>query len=656
MSTLTTTSPAAVRHDPVCGRNATDAAATRHLTARWLALALFALGAASVAAILMVLVRMPVLQGFFDAPRVFPRLLVVHVDLATIAWFLTAAAAFATAASGGGLAGIARAGWAVVAAGVAVLVAAPVVDPAQPVLSNYVPAFDSAPFFAALAAIATGVSLTLVRALVAGPGPGPSRMAPWRDAARAAMLPLAAILLATLLALPVLGGAPDRGGALEAFFWPIGHAAQFFHLVWLLAAWQFLATEAGIGASVRTYRAALAATVLPAFAIPVVLVAAGPGSAGARAACTLVMAWGSWPGALLLGAAIVRRIRARARGMPAFAPFALAASAGLFATGLVLGAAIRGDSAMVPAHYHGTIGAITVAFMAAFYRLAAVGDAATGTDRGAMLQLGGYAAGLALFVAGLGWAGVLGATRKGSVASGALAEGGPALLVAAGAALGVLSAIAFVALMVRRLRGSGSGGGGSPGPHEPRRPPSRDHRLRAIVVATLAIGTVGALIAWWPAEEAPTRADARHTADPRRDPAGHAAAARRAEVADRFQQAVIMLHARRYDHALTALHRVLELEPAMPEAHVNMGFALIGLERHAAARDFFEAATALRAGQVNAYYGLALAHEALGDRASAIGAMRTFVHLAPKDDPALRKANAALWEWESARDAARSPG
>jgi hypothetical protein len=37
-------------------------------------------------------------------------------------------------------------------------------------------------------------------------------------------------------------------------------------------------------------------------------------------------------------------------------------------------------------------------------------------------------------------------------------------------------------------------------------------------------------------------------------------------------------------HAITALHRVLELAPQLPEAHVNMGFALLGLQQAEPAR------------------------------------------------------------------------
>lgn len=137
-------------------------------------------------------------------------------------------------------------------------------------------------------------------------------------------------------------------------------------------------------------------------------------------------------------------------------------------------------------------------------------------------------------------------------------------------------------------------------------------------------------------------------ADPRREPARHAQQARDAETRRRFDEAVLMLHARQYEHAATALHRVLELAPQLPEAHVNMGFAMLGLGRTRASRDFFEAATALRADQANAYYGLALAWEAEGDLAMARGAMRSYLHLARDAGPAhQRKARAALWEWES---------
>lgn len=173
-------------------------------------------------------------------------------------------------------------------------------------------------------------------------------------------------------------------------------------------------------------------------------------------------------------------------------------------------------------------------------------------------------------------------------------------------------------------------------------------RLLLLALAVFAAGGIG--FVWSARFVTPGKPAALSAppADPNRDSALHARQARTAEIDARFKQAVAMLHAKQYEHAATALHRVLELAPGMPEAHVNMGFALIGLKRYAAARDFFEAAIDLHPAQINAYYGLAEALEGLNDLEGALGAMRSYVHRSRPDDPYLRKARAALWEWELA--------
>ena len=114
-----------------------------------------------------------------------------------------------------------------------------------------------------------------------------------------------------------------------------------------------------------------------------------------------------------------------------------------------------------------------------------------------------------------------------------------------------------------------------------------------------------------------------------------------------FQQAVTLLQHGEYDYAVQGFHEVLKIAPDMPEAHANMGFALLGLEEFEAALSFFDTATNLRPGQGNAYYGLAVAHEGLGEMPQAIAAMRAYIHVADTDEQYRRKAEAAIWEWES---------
>ena len=79
-----------------------------------------------------------------------------------------------------------------------------------------------------------------------------------------------------------------------------------------------------------------------------------------------------------------------------------------------------------------------------------------------------------------------------------------------------------------------------------------------------------------------------------------------------------------------------------------MGFALIGLQQWRAAHDFFLSAVELNPEQANAYYGLAMALEGLGELRGAMGAMRTYIHRSSKDEPEayIARARAALWTWE----------
>lgn len=175
---------------------------------------------------------------------------------------------------------------------------------------------------------------------------------------------------------------------------------------------------------------------------------------------------------------------------------------------------------------------------------------------------------------------------------------------------------------------------------------SLDVRRPAMLVTIATVLVLGAALAWWP--EAARWASSPFEAGIRTDGrAEHAEKQRQIEIRSRFDQGVVMLHAKQYEHAITAFHRVLELAPQLPEAHANMGFALLGKERFAAARDFFESATSLRHDQINGYYGLAIALKGLDDLPGALGAMRVYLHRAPADDPFRPKARALVSEWAS---------
>lgn len=115
-----------------------------------------------------------------------------------------------------------------------------------------------------------------------------------------------------------------------------------------------------------------------------------------------------------------------------------------------------------------------------------------------------------------------------------------------------------------------------------------------------------------------------------------------------FSAAVDHMQAERYQQALNLWHKALLLAPDIPEIKVNMGFSLYELGEYAPARDAFISAMEQNAYQANAYYGLAITSEKMGDLEGALGAMRSYIHLAAVggDDRFIRRARSALWEWE----------
>lgn len=99
--------------------------------------------------------------------------------------------------------------------------------------------------------------------------------------------------------------------------------------------------------------------------------------------------------------------------------------------------------------------------------------------------------------------------------------------------------------------------------------------------------------------------------------------------------------------AVQAFETARKANPHAPEVYANLGFAYLELNQPAASRAVFERASAIAPMQVNVYFGLAEALDALGDTEGAMGAMRTYLHLAPDNDPFRRRAMSALWEWET---------
>lgn len=610
---------------------------SRPPVAGWLLLALTALALSTLCAVLLVAARAPLPGGLAPVGELFGRALVLHVTFAVVVWFLSCAAGFWTLAAGVP-AGVWR--WAAVGlsgVGLAAMVTPLFSGAAKPILANYVPVLDHPIFLAGLILFVAGVALGGALA-IGGVWRELKQGQVWRLGALLSMI-AAGFALGALVASIAQAGLPATPDGFEAIAWGPGHLLQFVHVLILMSVWTMLG-EHVLGEPVAPRRwlvALFALAALPVLAAPVIYVSYPLGGIEFHRAFTLLMAWSCWPAAALLALCVLFRLARSPRAVTSSPEkAALLLSIVLFLLGCVLGAMIHNDSTMVPAHYHGTVGAVTLAYMALGYRLLPAFGVSNAADVMVRRQLMLYGAGLIILALALAWSGWLGVPRK-TLHVDVIVQY-PAYFAAMGlAALGGLLAIGGAAFYIVNIMSSLRGRARTTSGRA-----RRDVRLPALGLTLVLTLATGLLIAYWPNEFGTvTSGNAKQG-----DFEAHATSKRKEEIDREFAEGARLLSAREYQAAASALHRVLELAPEMPEAHVNMGFAMIGMAQHAMARDFFEAAISLRTTQMNAYYGLAVALEGIGDLEGALGAMRTYVHRSNPEDPFVRKANAAIWEWE----------
>lgn len=342
----------------------------------WLALALMALLLGGALSIVLIVSRAPGITRLFDAPLVAKKSLVVHVNLVLTVWFLAfLAALFSMIPS----ARQRTAPVAVAALGVALFVVSGLVPGAEPILCNYVPVLDHPVFVVGIALFVAGVALSLVDPTRLVAARAAERAAPFLSGAAVDGVRVAVWLLG--LALVVLGSSVantprtlEHQQYWEALFWGPGHVLQFVFLATMLSVWSLLVKDAagacplGEGAHRWLVFALLWLPSLPSL----LLIGKAPGDAGFSSLPTESMRWGTWwAPALFIGYALRALLVARARGRLRFtaSSSAFASSVVLLALGIGVGVLITRSSTLVPAHYHATVGAVTVALMGMSYLL-----------------------------------------------------------------------------------------------------------------------------------------------------------------------------------------------------------------------------------------------------------------------------------------------
>ena len=430
----------------------------RSLALAWLLLGVAALALSGLYSVLIVLARTPGVHALLPAGDFFRTALVVHVDLSVLIWFLAFGGALWSLDGGGRMA---RPGWAALALcaiGTLAVATAPAAGAANPLLNNYIPVLRQPHFLAGLLALGAGFTLLAARALLAAPpldrplsGAGALRVG-LRAAAATALLAVAAFAWSYVS----IGARAEGEGYYEYLFWGGGHVLQFTHTLLMLACWLWLAQAGGAAPRLPPRAAAwlFALAALPAAGALPIYLAQEVLSVGHRVGFTELMRWGGLA-ALPLGAAAAAGLFSKREGAadgPARA--ALIASVALFAAGGVIGFLIHGVNVVIPAHYHGSIVGVTLAFMGVTYLLLPQLGFAPVAPRLAAAQAWVYGGGQLLHIAGLAWSGGYGVQRKTDGAAQGLErlpEIAGMALMGLGGLVAIIGGLLFIVVVLKSL-------------------------------------------------------------------------------------------------------------------------------------------------------------------------------------------------------------
>jgi len=390
----------------------------RQLGVGWLWLGIMALLGSGLFSLLLVLSRTPYIQDVIPWIDFFHTALVVHVDLSVLVWFLAFGGVLWSLNSTPRFMFLGWSALTLAGLGSVLMVVAPFLGPGNPLMSNYIPVLQTPVFTVALLGFGLGISLLLLRGMTANPlvglrmeGAGALRFG-LNTAAISAVMAILAFAW-SYLAIPdsITGKA-----YFELLFWGGGHMLQFTYTLLMLVAWLWLASASGVRLplSPRVVLILFVLGLVAVFMAPLIYYSHAVTSAEHIKLFTWLMAYGGSLAPVPLGLAIFYGLLRSSSAAGPQVPLrsALWNSMILFGIGGGIGFLIQGSNVTIPAHYHGSIVGVTLAFMGLTYDLLPRLGYVRPNMRLAAIQPYVYGCGQLLHVTGLVWSGGYGVQRK----------------------------------------------------------------------------------------------------------------------------------------------------------------------------------------------------------------------------------------------------
>lgn len=407
----------------------------------WLILGTISLAIAGIFSIVPVASRTPAIAALPQMANIFHASIVVHVDMSMLAWFLCFACMIWSLATRRRILMLEESALISMAIGMALIALSPFDTKAEPYMSNYIPVIHSPVFFVGLVMIGCSVLFMALNILFCEADNFFIKIAV-RSSALIAIIALGAFY-ASYRAMPAI---IEGQQYYEMLFWGGGHVLQYLHVQLLLVAWLYLCPLPGNKFLPALFLITVAAALLTPFGYMHEVT-----SFQHRQFFTHMMIGAGGLAPAILAFFIIPKLwRMERNALWA----ALCASIALFLIGGLMGHMIQGQNVVIPAHYHGSIIGITIAFMGACYALLpAFGYRDVKQWKLAFWQPFIYCAGQLMHITGLAISGGYGVLRKTPGAMESQAGKAAMGLMGLGGLLAAIGGLFFIIVVYKSIRG-----------------------------------------------------------------------------------------------------------------------------------------------------------------------------------------------------------
>ncbi len=422
---------------------------TVKLARLWLYNAVFALGVAGLFALPPVILR-KTLAGVADARRIFDTALIIHVNMSELVWLVSICCLVFSLRSAEKLYFFSRGSAFLAIFGTLLMAISPLIAKSIPYTNDYIPILGNIWFMLGLACFTAGALLQSAICLC-------SFRFSWKfddnfarsfAAYSTAVIILIAFLCFALSARELKSAALAAKDYYENLFWAGGHTLQFAYIQMMVFAWLWVGrVESKPWQTIFIYSFALAMVI----AAPFIYLEYPVLSGEFPDFFTRQMQYGLGLAPLLAG--ILLLFSHRKSGVTGSEKNAIVFSLLLFIAGGIIGFMIQGSNAIIPAHYHGSIVAVTLSFMALVYDILPRLGFKKPLGKIAAWQPVVYGTGQLMHISGLAIMGGYGALRKAAGSSATIDTIIGKAMFFSGGGLAIIGGFLFVFIAVKTIVG-----------------------------------------------------------------------------------------------------------------------------------------------------------------------------------------------------------